>query len=475
MYKKIFTFILLLFLTNHASALQVQQDTPSRKKVGLVLGGGGAKGAAEVGVLKVLEEAGIPIDYIAGTSIGAIVGGLYAIGYDAADLDSLYRNQDWIFLLSDQVKREVKSFLSKEEKEKYLLQQGLDIFSRVEYRLENTAPYNLVFLLEPKEHRRINIGARFDTEELASVIANISNNQQFSTRHHYALTGRISRNPYLEANYTYGHLFGAKLGFSYRLGYHDFDLYAGKHELDGMEFLSHSLSAYYSHDINNFRLKSGVQFTLYDYRSDIYLPDSQRQSPSSDHFLNYFAELTLDTYDRKYYPTHGRQVQIRGTLHTDNGIKYDGNSPFGSIDFHAETACRLSPRLYLLPAVQGRMLPGRQVPAIYQNCIGGMFGVTYLSWQQPWESVQHAHLIERNFIGAKLALRQRIKNKFYLTALGEYGKESRHIQDIVDGGNLWGCALRFSYDFILGPISFQANYSNLNKNVGIYINAGFCF
>ena len=100
------------------TSLQAQQ---SRKKVGLVLGGGGAKGAAEVGVLKVLEEAGIPIDYIAGTSIGAIVGGLYAIGYDAADLDSLYRNQDWLFLLRDQVKRESETFLSKEEKEKYLI------------------------------------------------------------------------------------------------------------------------------------------------------------------------------------------------------------------------------------------------------------------------------------------------------------------------------------------------------------------
>ena len=83
--------------------MQSPQSLQPRKKVGLVLGGGGAKGAAEVGVLKVLEEAGIPIDYIAGTSIGAIVGGLYAIGYDAADIDSLYRNQDWIFLLSDQV------------------------------------------------------------------------------------------------------------------------------------------------------------------------------------------------------------------------------------------------------------------------------------------------------------------------------------------------------------------------------------
>ena len=97
------------------------QARPVRKKVGLVLGGGGAKGAAEVGVLKVLEEADIPIDYIVGTSIGGIVGGLYSIGYDAADIDSLFRNQNWLFLLSDQAKRESESFLSKDEKERYMI------------------------------------------------------------------------------------------------------------------------------------------------------------------------------------------------------------------------------------------------------------------------------------------------------------------------------------------------------------------
>ncbi len=73
----------------------------ARPKVGLVLGGGGAKGAAEVGVLKVIERSGIPIDYIAGTSIGAIVGGLYAAGYTAAELDTMFCKQEWLSLLTD--------------------------------------------------------------------------------------------------------------------------------------------------------------------------------------------------------------------------------------------------------------------------------------------------------------------------------------------------------------------------------------
>lgn len=70
-------------------------------RIGLVLGGGGAKGAAEVGVLKVLEEAGVRMDYIVGTSIGSIVGGLYASGYTAAELETLFETQEWLSLLTD--------------------------------------------------------------------------------------------------------------------------------------------------------------------------------------------------------------------------------------------------------------------------------------------------------------------------------------------------------------------------------------
>ena len=72
-----------------------------RPKIGLVFGGGGAKGAAEVGVLKVLEQAGVQVDYIVGTSIGSIVGGLYAAGYTANELETMFQTQEWLSLLTD--------------------------------------------------------------------------------------------------------------------------------------------------------------------------------------------------------------------------------------------------------------------------------------------------------------------------------------------------------------------------------------
>ncbi len=72
-----------------------------RPTVALVLGGGGAKGAAQVGALKEIVRSGVPIDYVVGTSIGSIVGGLYSLGYSPEHLDSLFCAQDWVQLFSD--------------------------------------------------------------------------------------------------------------------------------------------------------------------------------------------------------------------------------------------------------------------------------------------------------------------------------------------------------------------------------------
>jgi NTE family protein len=117
--QKIALIFLFLFAT---VPLQAQQGAPEKHlKVGLVLSGGGAKGLAHIGVLKVIEEAGVKIDYIGGTSMGAIVGGLYASGYSAKELDSLFRDTDFADLINDNLPRGAKSFYEKEASEKYAL------------------------------------------------------------------------------------------------------------------------------------------------------------------------------------------------------------------------------------------------------------------------------------------------------------------------------------------------------------------
>src|SRR5690554_2544084 len=95
------------------------------ERVGLVLSGGAARGLAHIGVLKALEEQGVAIDAIAGTSMGAVVGGLYAAGYSIAELEQLATELDWQQALSDAPPREDIPFRRKQDDRDFLVKQKL--------------------------------------------------------------------------------------------------------------------------------------------------------------------------------------------------------------------------------------------------------------------------------------------------------------------------------------------------------------
>ena len=121
--KRLLTVILLLTLFSPALLAEEPETTAPRKtrpKVGLVLSGGGAKGMAHIGALKIIEESGIPIDMVVGTSIGSIIGGIYALGYSAEEMDSLVRAQDWNLLMKDQIQRSNVSYTYKEDADKFI-------------------------------------------------------------------------------------------------------------------------------------------------------------------------------------------------------------------------------------------------------------------------------------------------------------------------------------------------------------------
>lgn len=111
----------LFFNSQQAFSQEQKQDSVKRPKIGLVLSGGGAKGFAHIGVLKVLEEAGIKIDYIGGTSMGSIIGGLYASGYNASQIDSIFKKTNFDELINDYIPRSSKNFYGKKNDELYAI------------------------------------------------------------------------------------------------------------------------------------------------------------------------------------------------------------------------------------------------------------------------------------------------------------------------------------------------------------------
>ncbi len=110
--------LLLIILINPVFS----QDAPQKKrpKIGLVLSGGGARGFAHIGVIKVLEEEGIKVDYIGGTSMGSIIGGLYAMGYSIDSIEKISLSQDWDKVLNDHISRQEMDFEEKYDEDTHI-------------------------------------------------------------------------------------------------------------------------------------------------------------------------------------------------------------------------------------------------------------------------------------------------------------------------------------------------------------------
>jgi len=125
----VFKALLIAYCLLPIASFSQNQDSIKRPKIGLVLSGGGAKGFAHIGVLKVLEQAGVKIDYIGGTSMGAVVGGLYSSGYSASQIDSIFTNTNFDELLNDYIPRTTKSFYEKRNDELYAISLPFRKFS----------------------------------------------------------------------------------------------------------------------------------------------------------------------------------------------------------------------------------------------------------------------------------------------------------------------------------------------------------
>ncbi|EGR2263396.1 patatin-like phospholipase family protein [Vibrio parahaemolyticus] len=126
--SRYFALWVSLFLIATPSVAQVKnEDTPTRPKVAVVLAGGGAKGAAHIGVLKALEEMHIPVDIITGTSMGAYVGGLYATGMSADEIESFIYSVDWNSGYRDRVDRSQRRVRDKEYEDRYQITTDLGL------------------------------------------------------------------------------------------------------------------------------------------------------------------------------------------------------------------------------------------------------------------------------------------------------------------------------------------------------------
>ena len=353
---------------------------------------------------------------------------------------------------------------------------GTGAFANVNYALNGDQIYDLTLRLKEKPASSLNLGFRFDSEEMASILLNTTLSHRALRGSRLSITGRLNKNPYVLVDYSFGSNMLRKLGVSYMFKYNDINLYDKKDKVDNITFSYHrgdlNLSDIY---FRNFKFQLGLRYEYFNYKSVLYNTDYIAENLKSQGFASYYALAHFDTYDKKYFPDKGMSFRADYSLYTDNMVNYDGHAPFSALSADFEPTVRLTRRVYLLPALYGRVLIGRDIAIPYLNYVGGEVAGRYMNQQLPFYGIHNLQVFDNSVVVGRLQLRYRLGMRHYITLTGNYAKQSESFFDILKGDDVWGGGAGYAYNSIIGPISVTFDMSNWDQKLGVYFNLGYYF
>ncbi len=351
-------------------------------------------------------------------------------------------------------------------------------YSDVSYQLlqNEHGEYDLIYTLNKKNESRINIGVRFDSEEIASLLLNARTTLPTKLPSYVSATVRLGKRYGVQLSYGIEPSPLTTLSLNYRYMYNDIDY----HRLGKRSFTT--TSDYHTGEISysnvwlrNFRFGLGMKYELYDYGRFLHQVGNQGFEVNREHFYSYFANLHYETYDNAYFPSNGVKFHGSYSLNTDNFLEYKDDTPFSIVSGSFEGVVPITNRFSILPAVHGRLIFGKNIPFSKMNFMGGDIMERYLPEQLPFAGTTQVELMDNSLLIGALKLRQRIGNIHYLTFTGNYALNSHKIKNILREENMFGCAITYGMDSMFGPLEATLNYTNHSDKVGFYINLGYKF
>ncbi len=381
--------------------------------------------------------------------------------------------------LMKKCKLEENSDISTQQIEQALYQlRGSQSYSSASYTLKETPEgYHLNFLLQEKYERRINLGIRFDSEEIASLLVNATADLKTRIPSRLALTGRLGKRYAARIDYTLEPMQQRNFNFSYMFQYNDINIYEEGDRAYNTTYKYH-LAEFGFSDVwyKNFRFGLGLRFEYYKYKDFLFKkPEISDLKVESEHFLSYFAQVQYNTYDKGRFPSKGSDFRAAYSLYTDNTAQYNEHAPFSALNASWASVIPVTRRFSVIPSIYGRILIGRDFPYPLQNAIGGDVPGFYIPQQLPFAGVTNLELMDNTIMIASIKFRQRMGAIHYLTLTGNYGLTDSNFFDILKGKQLFGVSAGYGMDSIFGPLEISLGYSNQTDKGSCFVNLGYYF
>ncbi len=356
--------------------------------------------------------------------------------------------------------------------------QGSGLFSDVSYRLDGASPYDLIFTCEESKHNSLSLGFRFDTEEMAALLLHAAvTPENFGNTYLFA-AARLSSNPYVQAGIAAGNEINHKFFLSYTYRYNDVDLYHEGVKSRNMDYRQHIADIHFANiRLRNFKVETGIRYEYFHYESQLLSPDMAHDIAPSEGLVELYIRPLFESLNSRYYPTRGISFQTDYTLYSSDFFTYRGHAPVSAItgDFFAPLS--ISRRITVTPGVFTRVLIGERdyIPYTSRNFVGGVMPGRYIRQQIPFYGIHDVELFDNALLGVKADVRVGLWEKIYGSLKFNYMKHSDDFFDLAHGQDVFGTALCFSYDSFIGPIDLMADWSNRDKEFGVYLNMGYYF
>lgn len=354
---------------------------------------------------------------------------------------------------------------------------GTRAFDYVTYELlGNAEPFKLRFNCKKGPVNKFGVGARFDTDEIVSVLLNMGLNVNSIQGHAFEVTGKVGMNPYIDGHYYYKTEAGPTINGEVKFRHVDYNRFMLGNNSFNLSYNNTATKLYLSNiKFVNMDLQGGIKsdnFHLKNIMSD--LPE-ETSGFKDNTYLSLFVHTTAETFDNSYFPTTGFRISaeydwVFGGL--DHKI-----DPFHIAKLDFRSVLNIGDRFSLLPAVTARFIIGDDIPMPFSNIIGGQVAGRYIDQQIPFFGISSAAAVDKYFARVGAGLRFRAFKNNYITASADLGTASAEIKDMLNFNRnaFVGAGIEYAYNSIVGPIKANLQWSSLTGGMAAYLSIGFDF
>ncbi len=370
--------------------------------------------------------------------------------------------------------------ISSREEEEITTSMRVDLFfqTATSHLVEETDGYRLVLTAGNRKTSQVNVGLRFDNEEMVAMQVNANLPLKKTLAVSSDITVRLGKRIMAGGDLIF-HPRALRLtrpAISYYFHHNDIDVYyKGKREYSVLYNWHRALADPVNISVRNFTFNAGLRWDYYHFLNKMKTEDSRHVEFENSHYYIWQARMEFNSEDHWYFPTRGGRFMARYAYITDNFTQLDNHRGISDASVSWRKSMTLGERFTIEPMLYGRMLFGTDIPHIFGNIVGGTTFGHYVEQQMPMAGLGNVEYAERHFAAFQLQARQRMGKNHYVRLLAVAAQHASELENLMKTKTIIGGQLSYCYDSMLGLLGASFGYSNRSKAVDFYFNVGFVF